>query len=102
MHSAWLDLCMNGHSSTAWLEVGDQQLPLVGKTFSLGRSKDNNVVFTSSKVSRRHAIVHAQGGIEFSLVDLGSSNGTHVNGRRVIQPIALQSGDVIQTGEQCL
>jgi adenylate cyclase len=94
--------CMNTAVSTAWLDVGDRQLPLVGKTFSLGRSKDNNVVFTSTKVSRRHALVHAQGGAEFSLVDLGSSNGTHLNGRRVIQPVALQSGDVIQIGEQSL
>lgn len=86
----------------AWLDVGDRQLPLVGKTFSLGRAKDNNVVFTSAKVSRRHALVHSQGGAEFSLVDLGSSNGTHLNGRRVIQPIALQHGDVIQIGEQSL
>jgi len=86
----------------AWLDVGDRQLPLVGKTFSLGRAKDNNVVFTSPKVSRRHALVHAQGGSEFSLVDLGSSNGTHLNGRRVIQPIGLHHGDVIQIGEQSL
>jgi adenylate cyclase len=93
---------MNGAVSTAWLDLGDRRLPLVGKTLSLGRAKDNNVVFTSSKVSRRHALVHAQGGAEFSLVDLGSSNGTHLNGRRIIQPIALQSGDVIQIGEQSL
>ena len=86
----------------AWLDVGDQKFPLAGKTFSLGRSKDNNVVFTSPKVSRRHALVHAQGGSEFSLVDLGSSNGTHLNGRRVIQPVVLKPGDIIQIGEQSL
>ncbi len=85
-----------------WLDVGEQPFPLVGKTFSLGRAKDNNVIFTSPKVSRRHALVHAQGGAEFSLVDLGSSNGTHLNGRRVIQPMTLQHGDVIQIGEESL
>src|SRR2546423_6829091 len=93
---------MNGAVSTAWLDVGDRQFPLVGKTFSLGRAGDNNIVFTSTKVSRRHALVHAQGGSEFSLVDLGSSNGTHLNGRRVIQPMSLEPGDVIQIGEQSL
>lgn len=87
---------------TAWLEVNDRQFPLVGRTFSLGRAKDNNVVLTSAKVSRRHALVHAQGDAEFSLVDLGSSNGTHLNGRRVVQPMVLQPGDVIQIGEQSL
>lgn len=93
---------MNTAALAAWLDVGDRQFPLIGKTLSLGRAKDNNVVFSSHKVSRRHAIVHAQGASEYSLVDLGSSNGTHVNGRRVIEPVALQHGDVIQIGEQSL
>ena len=93
---------MSNGPLVAWLDIGDRQFPLIEKTFSLGRAKDNNVVFTSSKVSRRHAIVHAQGAWEFSLVDLGSSNGTHLNGRRVIEPIPLQHGDVIQIGEQSL
>src|SRR5207244_10528858 len=101
MHSAWSE-GMSNPALAAWLDIGDRQFPLVGKTFSLGRAKDNNVVFTSPKVSRRHALVHAQGGSEFSLVDLGSSNGTHLNGRRVIQPIGLHHGDVIQLGEQSL
>lgn len=102
MHFARPNQAMKGATSTAWLDLGDRRLPFVGKTLSLGRSKDNNVVFTSAKVSRRHALLHAQGGAEFSLVDLGSSNGTHLNGRRVIQPVSLQSGDVIQIGEQSL
>ena len=91
-----------GPALAAWLDLGERHFPLVGKTFSLGRAKDNNVVFVSPKVSRRHAIVHAQGGSEFSLVDLGSSNGTHLNGRRIIQPTNLNHGDVIQIGEQSL
>src|ERR1700741_2436944 len=102
MHFARPNQAMKGATSTAWLDLGDRRLPFVGKTLSLGRAKGNNVVFTSTKVSRRHALVHAQGGAEFSLVDLGSSNGTHLNGRRIIQPVSLQSGDVIQIGEQSL
>lgn len=93
---------MGERALDGWLDLGEHPFPLVGKTFSLGRAKDNNVVFTSAKVSRRHALVHAQGGAEFSLVDLGSSNGTHLNGRRVIQPVTLQHGDVIQIGEESL
>ncbi len=93
---------MIGTATSAWIDIGERQFPLAGKTFSLGRARDNNVVFTSAKVSRRHAIIHAQGGAEFYLVDLGSSNGTHLNGRRVVQPLALQNGDTIQIGEQSL
>jgi len=100
-HSAFR-LMMNNAALAAWLDVGEREFPLVGRTFCLGRSKDNNVVFNSAKVSRRHALVHAQGGSDFYLVDLGSSNGTHLNGRRVIQPVSLQHGDVIQIGEQSL
>lgn len=104
MYSASFFYRMNNAAPAlaAWLDIGDRHFPLVGKTFSLGRSKDNNVVFVSTKVSRRHAIVHAQGASEFSLVDLGSSNGTHLNGRRIVQPTSLQHGDVIQIGEQSL
>ena len=90
---------MNHGALAAWLDVGDRQFPLVGKTFSLGRAKDNNVVFTSTKVSRRHALVHAQGGAEFSLVDLGSKNGTYV---RVQGSAALRHGDYLFMGKQLL
>ncbi len=93
---------MDTPAMAGWLDIGDRPFPLIGKSISLGRAKDNNVVFASTKVSRRHALIHAQGGGEFSLVDLGSSNGTHHNGRRVIQPVALQDGDKIQVGEQSL
>ena len=93
---------MNTGALIGWLRTDDRQFPLVGKTLSLGRAKDNTVVFTSNKVSRRHALVHAQGNSEFCLVDLGSSNGTHLNGRRVIHPVMLQDGDVVQIGEESM
>ncbi|MEP7014012.1 MAG: FHA domain-containing protein [Verrucomicrobiota bacterium] len=93
---------MTTQALAAWLDLGGRRFPLLGKTFSLGRANGNNIVFASNKVSRRHALVHAQGASEFSLVDLGSSNGTHLNGRRVIEPVVLHDGDVIQIGEQSL
>jgi pSer/pThr/pTyr-binding forkhead associated (FHA) protein len=63
-----------------WLEqVGGTKVDL-RKTCSIGRAPSNQIVLSDEKVSRRHAIVHAQGANEFWLVDLGSSNGTYVNG----------------------
>src|SRR5437867_1962386 len=71
----------------------------VRQTCSIGRAASNQIVLSDDKVSRRHAIVHAQGENEFWLVDLGSSNGTFVNGRRVTQPIQLCDQDEIEIGQ---
>ena len=76
--------------SPVWLEQVDGGRVEIQGTCSLGRAPSNQFVLRDEKVSRRHAIVHAQGQNEFWLVDLGSSNGTYVNGRRVAQPIQLR------------
>jgi len=82
----------------AWLETstGDR-LPLRG-TCSLGRSPENSVVLPTEKVSRRHAVIHAQNETEFWLVDLGSRNGTFRNSVRIKQPTRLFSGDRVEIG----
>lgn len=84
----------------AWLEKSNEQFPLRGNC-SLGRAPANHVVLPDERVSRRHAIIHAQADEEeeqFWLVDLGSSNGSYLNGRRVTQPVRLQENDTIQIG----
>jgi adenylate cyclase len=55
----------------------------------------NDLVLEDEKVSRRHAMVHAQGDGEYWLVDLGSANGTYLNARRVTQPCRVNDGDRI-------
>lgn len=65
---------------------------------SLGRAVGNDVVLVDDRVSRRHATIHSQGEGEFWLVDLGSRNGTYLNGRRVSQPTRLRDGDRVQIG----
>ena len=44
-------------------------------------------------------MIHAQGQNEFWLIDLGSANGTYLNGRRVSQPTKLHDSDVIAVGD---
>jgi adenylate cyclase len=84
--------------ATAWLErQGSEPIPVTGNC-SLGRAVDNQVALVDDRVSRRHATIHAQGDREFLLVDLGSRNGTFLNGRRVNQPTRLQDGDQLQVG----
>ena len=67
-----------------------------GKTAQLGRQNDeNDLVLDSSHVSRQHAIIAWRDG-GFEVEDLGSVNGTLVNGERVEQTRILRDGDVIQ------
>jgi pSer/pThr/pTyr-binding forkhead associated (FHA) protein len=85
----------------AWLEGAGRPVPVRG-TCSLGRSASNDIVLRNGKVSRRHAIIHRQGDDEYWLVDFGSTNGTLVNGRRVVRPTLLQDSDRILLGEEGL
>ncbi len=65
-------------------------------TVSLGREVTNTVQVHDTEVSRRHAEIRREGQ-DYSLIDLGSSNGCFVNGQRV-QHCELSSGDRIQIG----
>lgn len=81
-------------------ESGSCFLPLVGNNcWTIGRSEENAVVLTDRWLSRNHAMLQSMGLGEFYLIDLGSRNGTFVNGRRVNVPIALQNGDRLTFGQ---
>lgn len=69
-------------------------------TSTIGRSSRNDVVLKNEAVSRNHALIQRQGVAEFWLVDLGSSNGTLLNSRVVVQPVQLSNGDRIDVGEE--
>jgi pSer/pThr/pTyr-binding forkhead associated (FHA) protein len=62
----------------------------------IGRSSGCDIVLDDPNVSRRHAEVRRLGE-GYSLVDLGSTNGTEVNGQRVGET-SLMNGDVIGVG----
>ena len=64
---------------------------------TIGRSPDNSIIINDTTVSRRHAtLIIAQN--EFSIKDLGSANGTFVNGMRVAGVSSLQSNDILKVG----
>lgn len=82
-------------------EAGDQYLPLVGGTcWTIGRGNDNNFVLSDRWISRNHAMLQQMETGEFYLIDLGSRNGTFVNGRRVSIPVTLKHGDRIAFGQK--
>jgi FHA domain/Transcriptional regulatory protein, C terminal len=61
----------------------------------VGRDDTCTVIVPNRQVSRYHArFVYLPQGIQ--LEDLGSKNGTHINGQEVIEPVMLQDGDIIQ------
>jgi DNA-binding response OmpR family regulator len=61
----------------------------------VGRWEDNDVVIDDRWVSRYHAQVRREGE-QYVVQDLGSKNGTFVNGRRITAPAILSDGDQIQ------
>jgi hypothetical protein len=65
------------------------------KAIVLGRSPDCDYVINDRQVSRRHArLTKTTAG--YQLEDLGSKNGTFLNGTAITEPVLLQDGDVIQ------
>jgi diguanylate cyclase (GGDEF)-like protein len=74
-------------------------IPLEGKTFTIGRGTDCEIRLDDNLASRQHArLLVAAGGQIYFLHDLGSTNGTFVNGQLVEDPHALQDGDKIRVG----
>lgn len=71
-------------------------LPGTG-TVTIGRAADCDLRLTDMACSRRHAQLHLQDGA-LTLEDLGSHNGTRVNGERVAGRRRLAAGDVIGIG----
>src|SRR5690242_20187094 len=82
------------------LAEGDRKVPLgEGNTWKLGRNDENNIVLPSEWVSRNHALMQRTEGGEYYLIDMGSRNGTFVNGARVTVPMTLHDGDRISFGD---
>ncbi len=73
--------------------------PLEGDQLIIGRDASNGVAINDAEISRKHSRLSFQGG-KYVLEDLGSTNGTFVNGQRLAGPVVLKPGDVVSLGEQ--
>jgi pSer/pThr/pTyr-binding forkhead associated (FHA) protein len=67
----------------------------------VGRSEQCDIVIANPLVSRRHSQLIWDGAY-CTLEDLNSTNGTYVNGQRLIQPRVLRSGDEVRVGDMVL
>jgi hypothetical protein len=65
----------------------------------IGRDFSNEIVINDVEISRKHARLTAQTG-GFVLDDMGSTNGTFVNGRRLLGPHLLRPGELISFGDK--
>ena len=73
--------------------------PVHGPEFRVGRAADSDLVLTSLRASRRHAVLRIAHGEDVSVEDVGSANGTFVNGQ-LVRSRPLTDGDVLSLGGQ--
>ncbi len=71
-------------------------------TYTIGREKGNDILLPFSWVSRKHAMIQVEMNGRHNLIDLGSANGTMINGRRVLTPTHLHPDDRITIGKTAL
>ena len=72
--------------------------PLPAKTIRIGRELDNDIALTADfGVSRHHAELHRNPDGSFEIIDLGTHNGTYVNGKRITRKM-LTEQDIISIG----
>lgn len=98
---------MVGHSRPAASLVVRQgpqagmSFPLSGNQVIIGREEGVNIVLQDPEASRRHSRISWQEG-QFVIEDMGSTNGTFVNGVQITTPKVLNPGDSIGIGQTAL
>lgn len=76
---------------------------LIERFYSVGQTRNNDIVIRDVSVSKSHAFFEDDGNGGFTLQDARSTNGTYVNGKRVPRsgmglPVAVRTGDLLRFG----
>ena len=83
----------------AWLiDSNGHAIQLYQGETTLGKLQENDIQVSDTTVSRRHAKINERNG-HFTIVDLGSTNGTKVNGHLINSPYSLAPDDEIRLGD---
>ncbi len=78
---------------------GEQRRMVFNKAeVTIGRVQGNDIVLPKGNVSKRHARIVLKDG-KFIIVDLKSTNGTYVNGRKITSPLVVKDSDKIYIGD---
>ncbi len=72
-----------------------REIAVAKEEFLIGRAPDSDLRLLSAGISRHHCLLRLSED-EVTLIDLGSSNGTYLNGQRVRSQAVLKTGDQIQ------
>lgn len=90
-----------GQSGYKIVRVGDrfagEEFMLTEASNSIGRTEDNYILLSEDSISRNHAKI-INSNLNYFLIDLGSSNGTFVNNKRIHGQYPLHAGDLIRFG----
>lgn len=70
----------------------------IGRAVTVGRAPECEIITNDTYVSNKHARVYENEGM-YLVEDLGSTNGTYVNGRKISYPLELRPGDRIKIGK---
>ena len=85
-----------GGPATLVLPSGER-VTLGDRIVTIGRLPDCTIALPDANVSRKHTEVHHRGNA-FVIVDLGSTNGTKINGTRIDGERTLADGDIVSVG----
>jgi pSer/pThr/pTyr-binding forkhead associated (FHA) protein len=83
------------------LQYRGTSFPVRSGEVTLGRSSYASIVVNNPLASREHAVVR-RAGARLEVADLGSKNGTYVNGRRITGPCPVDVGDVLRVGTEAI
>ena len=82
----------------AYFTINRQVYPIDKQSVSIGRVKTSDIIVSELKASRNHAKLTLAGDAQYILTDLGSQNGTYVNGVRIKGDYPLSPRDVVMIG----
>lgn len=100
--TATVDTSRTSDPRSCRIIVGDREIALPSGVHILGRSPDAAVFVDDAGVSRQHARISVTAEGAATLEDLGSKNGTVLDGRRIEGPAALADGSMIVLGAMAL
>jgi hypothetical protein len=84
-------------AETPLLMIDGKRVVISPAGATIGRGRQSDIVLSDPNVSRQHAEIRPRGG-SWVLTDLGSTNGSQLNGRRIEGSEVLRSGDEIELG----
>lgn len=100
--ASFLEAQRGSDSVEAWLELASGEVMDLRSPFMVGRRASSNYVIDAKEVSREHCMLVRDADGKWRISDLGSVNGTFVNGRKIVEMILLQDGDRVKIGDEVL